>query len=301
VGERIAEAGGWDEPGRLDAAALFRLAGGNYAVVRVRGRKGSWPLPSSPADGTEVYVDHTPQLALWRASRRGRDGRLKKLRWRIHEWVVRTQVLRRLAAAGRRSERATARTRTVPQERKGDMLVSHLRALPSHGEGEPCRGLLDPGTGRGPDQRCCERCPEPLLSGQLFKWCVRCLERLVLDAERQGRSGTGPSVLRNGPLGVDVERRRVYVHGREVRLTPTEYAIVEQLMRNPGKVLAHRTLLVAVWGPEHGDASEYLRVYVGRLRRKLDAGLDGPALIATEHGVGYRLVEHPAPRTVEAA
>ncbi len=85
----------------------------------------------------------------------------------------------------------------------------------------------------------------------------------------------------------------MYVHGRQVKLTATEYALVEQLARDPGKVLTHRTLLEAVWGAEHREASEYLRVYVGRLRRKLDAGPDWPELIATEHGVGYRLVEHP--------
>ncbi|MDQ3856741.1 MAG: response regulator transcription factor [Chloroflexota bacterium] len=102
------------------------------------------------------------------------------------------------------------------------------------------------------------------------------------------------SVFRSGPLTVNFSRRQVTVHGKEVKLTPTEYSILEQLVQNAGKVMTHQMLLHRVWGPDYSEESEYLRVYIGRLRRKLDAGEDGPKFIATEQGVGYRFIDaHP--------
>jgi two-component system KDP operon response regulator KdpE len=93
---------------------------------------------------------------------------------------------------------------------------------------------------------------------------------------------------RYGDLEVDLERHVVRVRGEEVRLTPTEYALVEQFVTNPGKLLTHRMLLQRVWGPEYGGEAEYLRVYVGRLRRKLERDPANPRLFATEPGAGYR-------------
>jgi two-component system KDP operon response regulator KdpE len=72
-------------------------------------------------------------------------------------------------------------------------------------------------------------------------------------------------------------------------LSPREYALLELLARNAGKVLTHRQLLTAVWGPAHVNDVQYLRVYIGQLRQKL--GGDGAGLIATEAGVGYRMRE----------
>src|SRR5579884_3384487 len=95
-----------------------------------------------------------------------------------------------------------------------------------------------------------------------------------------------PAGLRRyGDLEVDLEARSVRVGGEEVRLTPTEFALLEQFVTNPGKLLTHRILLQRVWGPEYGDEAEYLRVYVGRLRRKLERDL-AVRLFATEPGVG---------------
>lgn len=96
------------------------------------------------------------------------------------------------------------------------------------------------------------------------------------------------SVFRSGPLCINFSRRQVSMGDSEVRLTPTEYSILEQLVQNAGKVLTHQMLLHRVWGPEYSEENEYLRVYIGRLRRKLDAGPDGPRFILTEQGVGYR-------------
>lgn len=96
------------------------------------------------------------------------------------------------------------------------------------------------------------------------------------------------SVFRSGPLCINFSRRQVSMGDAEVRLTPTEYSILEQLVQNAGKVLTHQMLLHRVWGPEYSEENEYLRVYIGRLRRKLDAGPNGPRFILTEQGVGYR-------------
>lgn len=91
-------------------------------------------------------------------------------------------------------------------------------------------------------------------------------------------------------LMVDVVRRLVTLHGEPVRLSPKEYSILEQLARHAGKVLTHKYLLDKVWpGASEADA-QYLRVYVRQLRQKLGDTADTPQFIATESGVGYRLL-----------
>lgn len=96
------------------------------------------------------------------------------------------------------------------------------------------------------------------------------------------------SVFRCGPLAINFSRRQVHVNEGEVKLTPTEYSILEQLVQNAGKVMTHQMLLNRVWGPDYSEENEYLRVYIGRLRKKLYPGADGPKFIVTEQGVGYR-------------
>jgi two-component system KDP operon response regulator KdpE len=93
-----------------------------------------------------------------------------------------------------------------------------------------------------------------------------------------------------GTLEVDLEGHVVLKAGTEVHLTPTEFALFEQLVTNPGKVLTHRILLQRVWGPEYGDETEYLRVFMGRLRRKLEPDPANPRYLVTEPGVGYKFV-----------
>ena len=93
-----------------------------------------------------------------------------------------------------------------------------------------------------------------------------------------------------GPLMVDIEGRIVRREGIEIRLTPTEFALLAQLVTHAGKVLTHRQLLQRVWGPEYGDESEYLRVYMQRLRRKIEADPASPRYLMTEPGVGYRFI-----------
>ncbi len=93
-----------------------------------------------------------------------------------------------------------------------------------------------------------------------------------------------------GDLKVDFQRRRVTVRGEEVKLTPTEYSLLEQLVTHPDTVLTQRELLSSVWGAEYRDDTEYLRVYVGRLRRKLESDPANPKQLVTEPGVGYRFI-----------
>jgi len=93
-----------------------------------------------------------------------------------------------------------------------------------------------------------------------------------------------------GDLRVDFEHRRVTFKGDLVQLTPTEFSLLEQLVLRPDAVLSHRELLSNVWGAEYRDETEYLRVYIGRLRRKLEADPANPRHLVTEPGVGYRFV-----------
>ncbi len=99
----------------------------------------------------------------------------------------------------------------------------------------------------------------------------------------------GP-VLQVGSLRIDLARREVVVEGREVRLTPTEFKLLELLARNAGKVLTHGHILRAIWGP-HSTQAHLVRVHMAELRRKVEADPARPRLLLTEVGVGYRLRE----------
>ena len=104
------------------------------------------------------------------------------------------------------------------------------------------------------------------------------------------RSGETPeeSALGVGEFHIDFHDRRVRVHGHPVRLTPKEFELFVYMARHPNRVLPHRTLLGAVWGEASGDQSEYLRVFMGQLRKKLEANPSKPRYLVTEPWVGYR-------------
>ena len=110
--------------------------------------------------------------------------------------------------------------------------------------------------------------------------------RSSLRRSQQDTMQSGPLVV--GDLTINFDERRVFRDGQEVKLTPTEYALLVQLVRSSGKVLSHSVLLQRVWGPEYGEESDYLWAYVRRLRRKLEADPEHPRYILTEPGVGYR-------------
>ena len=96
-----------------------------------------------------------------------------------------------------------------------------------------------------------------------------------------------------GPLQIDNVRHRVLRAGQEVRLTPKEFELLSFLSRHAGKVLTHRQILTAVWGPANAEDTQYLRVYVGHLRQKLEEKPDDPRIVVTEPGIGYRLMGAP--------
>ncbi len=118
------------------------------------------------------------------------------------------------------------------------------------------------------------------------------LARIRVALRHAARSGTRrDSVFRSGDLAVDVERREVTVAGKQVHLTPTEYALLGALIANAGRVLTDRALLQRVWGPEYGSEDHYLHVYMARLRKKVERDPANPRHLQTEAGVGYRLIE----------
>jgi len=101
-------------------------------------------------------------------------------------------------------------------------------------------------------------------------------------------AGASPAILEVGDFRVDLEARRIFVGGTEVHLTPKEYDLLVHFVRHAGKVLTHRTLLAAVWGSNYTEQGEYLRVFVGQLRKKIEPNPSTPGYILTEPWVGYR-------------
>lgn len=94
-----------------------------------------------------------------------------------------------------------------------------------------------------------------------------------------------------GGLKVDLAAHRVELDGAEQHLTPTEFKLLARLVRSAGQVVTHRALLCDVWGAEFTEHTQYLRLYMGQLRAKLEAEPADPRLLLTEPGVGYRLIE----------
>ncbi len=121
------------------------------------------------------------------------------------------------------------------------------------------------------------------------------LARLRAALRRAQPGEPAPPLQRFGELEVDLARRLVRLAGQPVHLTKTEYALLEALVTNPGKLLTHQWLLRRVWGRGYEQESHYLRVYVRALRKKLGDDAAAPALILTEPGVGYRWIAERAP------
>ena len=114
------------------------------------------------------------------------------------------------------------------------------------------------------------------------------LARVRAALRRTTQTGVAPrpSLVLEG-LEIDFATQHLMVLGREVRLTPTEYRLLAHLAINAGRVLTHRALLQAVWGPEYGEETEYLWAYIRRLRRKIEPEPGNPRYILTLPGVGY--------------
>jgi two-component system KDP operon response regulator KdpE len=114
--------------------------------------------------------------------------------------------------------------------------------------------------------------------------------RAVLRRTQWGAMPPVSGIKRFGDLEIDLEGHIVRRRGMEIRLSPIEFALLQQLIMNTGKVLTHRMLLQRVWGPAYGGEAEYLRVYINRLRQKLEPDPANPHYLLTEPGVGYRFV-----------
>jgi two-component system, OmpR family, KDP operon response regulator KdpE len=98
-------------------------------------------------------------------------------------------------------------------------------------------------------------------------------------------------VLRVGNLEVDAVRHRAMRGRAELKLTPKEFELLSFLARHAGRVVTHKQILTAVWGPAHTEDTQYLRVYIGQLRQKVEEHPDDPRIILTEPGIGYRVAE----------
>ena len=114
------------------------------------------------------------------------------------------------------------------------------------------------------------------------------LARLRVALRHRLLQATAAPVVEAGSLTIDLVRRVVTRDGAPVRLSPKEYDLLARLVAGGGKVATHRQLLTAVWGPAHAEDVQYLRVFVGQLRQKLEEDPTAPRLITTELGVGYR-------------
>jgi two-component system KDP operon response regulator KdpE len=110
-------------------------------------------------------------------------------------------------------------------------------------------------------------------------------------AQRHAAPSAETPVFRVRDLEVDLTARVVTLKGKEVKLTATEYSLLRLFVQHAGKVLTHRQILAAVWGPAYVAQTHYLRVYIAHLREKLERDASKPQLIVTEPGVGYRLLE----------
>jgi len=110
----------------------------------------------------------------------------------------------------------------------------------------------------------------------------------VRAALRRSGGETDLSAFEAGEFKIDLEARRVHVHGQEVRLTPKEFDLFVYMARHPNRVITHRTLLEAVWGEASQEQPEYLRVFMGQLRKKLEPDPSNPRYLVTEPWVGYR-------------
>jgi two-component system, OmpR family, KDP operon response regulator KdpE len=115
------------------------------------------------------------------------------------------------------------------------------------------------------------------------------MARINANLRKAAVKEAGEPDLVNGPIRMDLVRHEAYLNGEKAALTPKEYELLRYFMINRGKMLTHKQILKEIWGPAHGDDTQYVRVYIGQLREKLEADPSNPKFIITEPGIGYRM------------
>ena len=128
---------------------------------------------------------------------------------------------------------------------------------------------------------------KPFNNDELLARVRACLRRVANVSDWTTVQQPEVITSEDGYVSIDLERRQVRAGTQEMKLTPTEFELLHQLMLHAGKVMTHRTLLRSVWGPEYGEETDYLRVYVRQLRLKIEQEPSQPRYILTEPGVGY--------------
>jgi two-component system, OmpR family, KDP operon response regulator KdpE len=128
---------------------------------------------------------------------------------------------------------------------------------------------------------------KPFNNDELLARVRACLRRAANSADRANIQQPEILTSEDGYVSIDILRRQVRTGTQETKLTRTEFELLHQLMLHAGRVMTHRTLLRAVWGPEYGEEADYLRVYVRQLRLKIEQEPSQPTYILTEPGVGY--------------
>ncbi len=116
------------------------------------------------------------------------------------------------------------------------------------------------------------------------------LARIRAALRRGVQTASEAPIVHAGDVAIDLARRIVTRNGEMVHVSPTEWDLLAELAHNPGKLMTHQMLLQRVWGPTFTEESQYLRVYINQLRRKLEADPAAPRLLITEPRVGYRLI-----------
>ncbi len=115
------------------------------------------------------------------------------------------------------------------------------------------------------------------------------LARARAALRRQARGSAGEPVVHAGPLSIDLAQRVVLLHGEPLQLSPKEYRLLQVLAQHAGNVVTHQHLLKEVWGVTHLDDAHYLRIFIRKLRKKIEKDPTQPEILLTELGVGYRL------------
>jgi two-component system KDP operon response regulator KdpE len=146
---------------------------------------------------------------------------------------------------------------------------------------------------RGFDAGADDYLTKPFSAKELVARVKAVLRRMNMVRHAQRGRSSAPPTLPCGDLEIDLARHTVRVHGSQVRLTRTEYALLYQLASHANRVMTHEALLAAVWGPEYRNDVDYLRAYIHYLRRKLEPDPAQPRYLLTSPGVGYMLACPP--------